>query len=165
MPTFEQIQQEIEGMLTIPEDELTEEQQAAMQAYLDELAGMESGKVDAFGQFLKMQAAVADACKKEAQRLSTKAKIAENRIAGLKGHYLTIMQQHGIKKASGTVYTLKIRETDSVDVMVAADALPEIFVRRKVTVEPDKTVIRDALKGGVEIEGCRLVKSCSLQVA
>lgn len=69
MPTFQQIQEEIASMLSVPDEELTDEQRAAMDAYLDDLGDMESAKVDAFGQFLKIQSSVADACKKESQRL------------------------------------------------------------------------------------------------
>ena len=42
MPTFETIQEEIAGMLSIPDDELTDEQRAAMDAYLDELGKLGS---------------------------------------------------------------------------------------------------------------------------
>lgn len=42
--------------------------------------------------------------------------------------------------------------------------LGEAFVRRKVTVEPDKKAIGDALKAGQEVPGCRIVESYSLQV-
>lgn len=37
MPTFNEIQQEIAGMLSIPDEELTPEQREAMDAYMDEL--------------------------------------------------------------------------------------------------------------------------------
>ena len=87
MPTFNEIQQEIAGMLSIPDEELTPEQREAMDAYMDELAKVEADKVDGFGQFLKIQAALADACKEEAKRLIAKAKAAEASLARLKEHY------------------------------------------------------------------------------
>ena len=70
MPTFNEIQQEIAGMLSIPDEELTPEQREAMDAYMDELAKVEADKVDGFGQFLKIQSALAEACKEEAKRLA-----------------------------------------------------------------------------------------------
>ena len=66
MPTFNEIQQEIAGMLSIPDEELTPEQREAMDAYMDELAKLEADKVDGFGQFLKIQSTLAEACKEEA---------------------------------------------------------------------------------------------------
>ena len=164
MPTFEQIQSEITSMLSIPDDELTPEQRAAMDAYMDELARAESDKVDGFGQFIKLQFALADACEEEAKRLAAKAKAAESRLAYLKELYITSMRTSGIKKISGNAYTISVREADAVAVTVQVETLPEIYRRTKITVEPEKTLIKEALKGGLNIPGCALVKTYSLQV-
>lgn len=86
MPTFNEIQQEIAGMLSVPDEELTPEQREAMDAYMDELAKVEADKVDGFGQFLKIQSTLAEACKEEARRLAAKARTAESRLAWLKEH-------------------------------------------------------------------------------
>jgi len=73
MPSFSDICDEISSMLSIPDEDLTDEQRAAMSAYLDDLAGQEADKVDAFGSFIRVESARAEACKKEAQRLANKA--------------------------------------------------------------------------------------------
>jgi len=164
MPSFEAIQEEIAGMLSIPDDELTDEQRAAMDTYLNDLGTQEAAKVDSFGQFLRVQSATADACKKEAQRLASKAKTAEGRISWLKAKYLDIMRSNGIRKIQGNVYALSIRESDAVAVPMDVSALPEIYLRRKESVEADKAVIKEALKAGQVIPGCELRKSYSLQV-
>ena len=51
MPSFSNILDEISAMLSIPDEELTDEQRAAMDAYLNDLARAEADKVDAFGSF------------------------------------------------------------------------------------------------------------------
>ena len=163
MPSFSNILDEISSMLSIPDEELTNEQRAAMDAYLNELAGQESDKVDAFGSFIRVESARAEACKKEAQRLANKARTAESRISYLKHLYLCTMQSNGLKKVQGSAYTLSIREADSVDVTDVA-ALPDVYLRRKETVEPDKAILKEALKGGLEIPGASLVKTSSLQI-
>lgn len=163
MPTFNEIQQELAGMLSIPDEELTPEQREAMDAYMDELAKLEADKVDGFGQFLKIQSALAEACKEEAKRLAAKAKAAESRLAFLKELYTTSMRTNGLKKLSGNAYTISVRESDVVAVEDVG-ALPEIYQRVKTTVEPEKAMIKEALKDGLEISGCRLVKTYSLQV-
>ncbi|MFV0348327.1 MAG: siphovirus Gp157 family protein [Halodesulfovibrio sp.] len=163
MTTFSNIQDEISSMLSIPDEDLTDEQRVAMDAYLNDLAGAESDKVDAFGQFVRVESARAEACKKEAQRLLNKAKTAEGRISYLKHLYLCSLQSSGLKKVQGSAYTLSIREADSVDVTDVA-ALPDLYLCRKETVEPDKVVLREALKGGMEIPGAALVKTQSLMV-
>ena len=163
MPKFSDICDEISSMLSIPDEDLTDEQRAAMDAYLNDLAGAEADKVDAFGQFVRLESAKADACKKEAQRLANKAKTAEGRISYLKHLYLCTMQSNGLKKVQGGAYTLSIREADSVDV-TDVSVLPDMYIRRKESVEPDKTVLKEALKGGLEIPGATLVKTSSLQI-
>ena len=163
MPSFEQIQDEISAMLSIPDEDLTDEQRAAMDAYLNDLAKAEANKVDAFGQFVRLESAKADACKKEAQRLANKAKTAEGRISYLKHLYLCTMQSNGLKKVQGNAYTLSVRESYRVDV-TDISALPDLYLRRKEIVEPDKVVLREALKGGVNIPGAALVKAQHLQI-
>lgn len=163
MPTFAAIQEEISAMLSVPDEELTDEQRAAMDAYLNELAGQEASKVDAFGQFLRLETARAKAIREEAQRLACRARSAENRLGWLRSKYLDTMQAVGLRKVSGSAYTLTIRETDAVEV-TDPSALPDLYVRRKEIVEPDKAVLRESLKAGVDVPGARLVKTQSLQV-
>lgn len=163
MATFDQIQNEIASMLDIPDEELTDEQRQAMDDYLAELADMEVAKVDGFGQFVKVQSALADACTKEAQRLARKANSATRRISWLKKSYLEIMFQRGLKKVCGNAYAISIRDSETV-VVESPDALPAIYVREKVTREPDKGVIKEALKGGLEVPGCYIQQMHSLQI-
>jgi hypothetical protein len=164
MPTFNEIQQEIAGMLSIPDEELTPRQREAMDAYMDELAKVEADKVDGFGQFLKIQSALADACKEEAKRLIAKAKAAEASLARLKEHYTTTLRTNGLKKVSGNAYTISVMESDAVAVTGRTEELPELYRRTKTTVEPEKGLIKEALKGGLTVPGCALVKTYSLQV-
>lgn len=163
MPSFSDIQDEISSMLSIPDEDLTDEQRAAMDAYLNDLAGAEADKVDAFGSFIRVESARAEACKKEAQRLANKAKTAEGRISYLKHLYLCTMQQNGLKKVQGGnvshVHAVSLADAQSVRA-----ALPDMYIRRKESVEPDKTVLKEALKGGLEIPGATLVKTSSLQI-
>lgn len=106
MPSFQNIQEEISSMLSIPDEELTPEQRSAMDAYLDDLGRMEVRKVDAFGRFLRLEQDHIDALKQEAQRLAARAKAAQNRIDGLRNHYVATMQQSGVTKIRGDIYCL-----------------------------------------------------------
>lgn len=165
MATFAQIQEEIGNMLDIPEEELTEEQKAEMDAYLDMLGNQEAEKVDGFAQFIKLESARAEALKEEGRRLSSKAKTAENRIAWLKNRYLTIMQNNGLKKVKGDLYSLSVRATPTV-IITNENAIPDdgIYIKTKIERTPDKIAIKEGLKGGLEIPGCELGTSYSLQV-
>ena len=162
--TFNEIQTEIAGMLSIPDEELTPEQKLAMDTYMDELAKLEADKVDGFGQFLRLQSDLVAACKEEAKRLAAKAKAAESRLAWLKEHYTTALRTNGLKKVSGRVYTISIRESESVAVTAQPGTLPPLYIRTKVIEEPDKPVIKEALKAGIAVPGCELVKTYSLNI-
>jgi len=164
MPTMQAIQEEIRNMLDIPDDELTEEQRQAMDAYLDDLASQESKKVDNFAAFIREEAAHAKFLKEESQRLASKARTAEGRISFLKARYLSILQEQGLSKVKGDVYSLSIRHTPMV--LIEDDSHLDDLYCRVVPAkrEPDKKTILEALKGGVEIPGCKLVLSDSLQI-
>lgn len=168
MPTFAQIQEEIRNMLEIPDDELTDEQLADMDIYLDELAKQEADKVDAFAQYLKLESARAEALKAESKRHAERAKAVENGLSRLKNHYLRVMAANNLKKVSGDVYTLSIRKNESVNAPTEKDnpealaALPEIYKRVKTFIQPDKAAIKEGLKAGLEIPGCSLQESFSL---
>jgi len=161
--SFEAIQTEISAMLDIA-DELTPEQQKEMDAYLNELAGQESDKIDSFAAFIREETARSLYFKEESKRLAQKAKTAEERIGYLKNRYLSIMQEHGVSKIKGNAYTLSVRHIPHV--VVDDDAqLDDLYMRIiPEKREPDKVVIREALKGGVVIPGCRLEQTDSLQI-
>ena len=162
--TFAQIQEEIAGMLDIPDDELNEEQRLALDAYLEELGSQEQEKVDNFAQFIRIEGARAEALKTEAARLASKARTAANRISYLKERYLDAMQRNGLQKVRGQIYALSVRASDVVTITNEA-ILPEKFVMEKTTIMPDKLAIRDALKKGEAVPGAILDKSYSLRVA
>ena len=163
MPSFSSIEQEISNMLDIPDEQLSDEQKAALDAYLNELGSQEASKIDNFALFVRLESARAEALRAEAQRLSSRARTAENRIAHLKMQYMQAITQAGLQGVKGNVYRLSIRGTDVVKITDDA-VLPSEYVRTKTTVEPDKTAIREALKSGQEVPGAALVKSFSLQV-
>ena len=151
-------------MLDVPDEELTPEQRAMMDAYLDELGRQETDKVDAFAQFVRLETDRVKAIKEEADRLRSKAKTAEVRIAWLKAQYIGIVQYHGLKKVKGNAYTLSIREDKAVVVPEDLSGLDEIFLNRKEVVAADKKVIKEALLRGEDVPGCELRTNYSLQI-
>jgi hypothetical protein len=164
MPHFKEILDEISLMLEVPDEDLTEEQKATMDTYLDELAGQEADKVDGIGQWMRLEAARAEALKAEATRLSNRAKSIQNRINWLKCGYLASMERAGVKKVRGEIYTMSVRATDVVRI-VDETALPEEFIKVTQTISPDKMALKSALKEGREVPGAELAKSMTLQIS
>ena len=173
LPSFSAIQSEIENILETydnPNNDLgeysiilNENQQAELDAYLEMLGTQEAEKVDGFAQFIKMSESQQAALKAEADRLMKRAKSLENTRNYLKMRYLQVMENHGLKKVSGSTYTLSRRATKCVQI-VDADIVPAGGKREKTIVEPDKRIIMELLKDGQEVPGCQLAESVSLQV-
>lgn len=173
LPSFETIQSEIQNILETYDNtdndldefstQLNEEQQAELDAYLEMLGTQEAKKVDGFAQFLRMSEAQQAALKAEADRLNKRARSLENTRNFLKMRYLQIMEKHGLKKVAGQTYTLSRRATKCVQVLDES-VIPESAIREKVTRELDKRVIMDMLKAGIDVPGCKLAESISLQV-
>jgi hypothetical protein len=113
---------------------------------------------------VKIQTGIAEACKAEADRLAKKAKAVTNKINFLKNFYLDTMRLKSVKKISGEVYTISIRESKKVAVTFDLSQIPELYLRRKEEVEADKQTIKEALKDGIKIPGCELVPSYSLSI-
>ena len=164
MLSLQNIEEEISLMLSIPDADLSEEQRTAMDSYLDELAGQEADKIDSFASFIRAESARAKYYREEAQRLSSKARVAEERIGFLKHRYLSTMQSAGLTKIQGNAYCVSIRHTPSVEVD-DVDKLDDLYCRIiPARREPDKKILSEALKGGTVIPGCRLVTNDSLQI-
>lgn len=159
--SFADIEEEIAGMLDVPDEELDMEQRLLMDAYLDELARLEQTKVDRMSSFVVNMKGRARAARDEAARLADKARAMEARCERVKRKYCEVMQARGLRKVSGEVYSISLRRFEKVEVTdLSAIADDPVLVRVKL--EPDKRAIAEALKGGMEIPGCRLADSVSL---
>ena len=161
-PNFAHVQEEISSMLSVADKDLTDEQRHLMDVYLNMLACQEAEKIDRFCQFIRLETARMEALKAEAQRLSGMAKTAENRIAFLKMHYLSIMQAYGLRKVKGNMYTASIREVPVVSVE-NPDMVPDDFWKMKIDRSIDKMMVKNHLVQGKDVPGCILQTSYSLQ--
>ena len=161
MPNFEEIETEISSMLSIPDEELDDEQRAEMDRYLNDLAQAESDKVDNVCGWMTAELARADACKKEGDRLKAKAKTIESRIHWLRHRYAETMLAHGVKKIKGEVYSISTRTTQATDI-ADESAIPAQYRIEKVVSDIDKRSILADLKAGKEIPGARLVERTSI---
>lgn len=162
MPSLANIEQEIQNMLDLAEYELSEEQQQALEQYIDELGEQEADKVDRMVSFIRRQLELAEYCRREARRLSKKAMSAENVAQRLKDHYLAVMTSNGLEKIKGNAYMLRIGKTEVVDIPDDWDGIDDKYL--KVTVEPRKADIKKALKAGEKVGGCTLAPSLFLRI-
>ena len=161
--TLRDIQDEIANVLDVDVSELNEEQVAALDGYLEELAGQEKDKIDGFAQFCRLQGERISALEAESKRLARRAKSLERGMNYLKSNYLGTMQKHGLQKLAGNVYAVSIRKTPVVRIE-DEKAIPAEYWTEKVERSVSKSMIKDAIKAGQEVPGACMAESYSLQV-
>ena len=160
--SFRDIQDEISYSLSIPDELLTEEQKKNHEEYLSRLGDTEEEKVDSFCQFSILELEKANSLEEEGKRLISKAKTIRNRIDYMKNIYLGVMQNHGLRKIAGKVYTLSVRESQAVAIE-DQNAIPAEFWVTNEEKRLDKVMVKNTIKAGIEVPGCSLVPTFSLQ--
>lgn len=119
-------------------------------------------KIENIGCWIKNLEADAAAIKAEAKAMSDRAKAAEKKAEGLRGYLAAVLAG---EKWSSPKVAISWRKSVAVEIDEAeVPELPEQYVRRKVSVEADKTAIKEALKAGESIEGCRLVERQNISI-
>jgi hypothetical protein len=144
-------------VLDLLEDEnLTDEQ--AKEILRDNLTGTKeaiAGKLLAYAQMIRNKKAEAEMCKNEAQRLSAKAKAAENRVRWMNDAIEFYFDATDQVCAFVGPFKIKLQDNGGKQPLVVekdAKDLPPVFQK----IEPDNEAIRKALEDGEDVEGCYL---------
>lgn len=128
-----------------------------------ELLELELGsKLLAIGKYCKSLIAEAKAIEQEIDRLSTRGGAIERKYE----HMMDLIQSH-IKpdqEIKDSQCVLKLRACPPSVKVTDKDMLPDQYIRMKVSREPDKEHIKQALKDGLVIPGAELVTNYSLQI-
>lgn len=128
----------------------------------DQLEGIEmerNAKIENICLWIKNLKSDAAAYKAEKDSFEKKRKTAENKAEALKKYVQFVLA--GEKFKTGKV-SVSYRKSESVE---CADVLkvPDDYLRYKDP-ELDKTKAKEALKAGIEIEGCKLVEKQNMQI-
>jgi hypothetical protein len=139
------------------------------QTVTDTLEGM-SGELEVKAAnvvgFTRNLEALAVAIKAEEERLSSRRKAVEKRAASLSAYVLSCMQVAGVQKIEGPRFRIAVRDNPpAVDVFDAAQ-VPAEFMRKPEPPPPavDKAAVKDALKAGKDVPGCRMTQGKRLEV-
>ena len=122
-----------------------------------------AAKMEAYAACIANYKAEAEACKAESKRLKERAERADKHADRLKEYMKMFMECTGREKVAAGNWKLSLRESVAVEVS-DMEILPEGYIREKVTREPDKAALKDAMKGGAAIPGAELVTRTSLQI-
>jgi hypothetical protein len=98
----------------------------------------------------------ADAIDAEIKRLTARKKTISNRQEWLREYLRSNMETSGIDKITCPLFTITLRKATDVVFIEDVDLLPKRF--QKITITPDKTAIKAALKLDIEVPGARMVE-------
>lgn len=117
-------------------------------------------KLENVALWIKNLQADAQAFKAEKEAFENRQKAAEKKIVSLM-KYLTDNLQG--EKFSTTKCAVSFKKSVRVDIF-DENLIPKKYLSKKVTLAPDKNAIKDLLKAGKRVGGCRLVENLNPQI-
>ena len=126
----------------------------------NELEEARDKKIEGVGLIVKSRAALVDELKEEKKRITDRISVLENQNKGTKEFLARYLDG---KKFETARVRYNYRKTTSVQIDDATK-VPAEYIRTKITEEPDKVAIKDALKKGESVPGCSLQESNNLTI-
>lgn len=143
---------ETEGEVTEEIDELLKINQEELQV-----------KAINYAKYVKNIEDNSSAIKGEITRLQELKKKNDSKVERLKGIISSAMKLYDTDKISNETMSLSVTKSTAV-IINDNNALGQEYIRRKTTLEPDKKLIKEALKNGEEVKGAELVINHNLQI-
>ncbi len=139
----------------------------AIKDTLESLSGDLEVKAVNVAMFVRGLDATIDAMKAAEKDMATRRKAAESRQKAVTEYLLEQMKRTGIDRIDAPQLTLSIRANPAAVEVFDAAQVPADYMAPPKPQEPtpDKTRIKDALKLGLEVPGCRLVTGTRLHIA
>lgn len=133
---------------------------------LDNLQMAFEKKAEHIACWIKNLTAESTAIRAEEEALSKRRKAAEKKAERLRGYLLACMvRPDGTSaKVSGARCAVSIRKNPPSAVVDDDVLLPDRYKVRKITIVPDKAMIRERLIAGEEIPGAHLEQSRSVMI-
>jgi len=130
---------------------------------IESLKGEFDAKTEAVACYIKELKANADALKAEKEALDERMKSALKKADWLSGYLSDNMRLVGKTKFETPKCKLSFRKSSSVFI-ADEELLDKAYMKEKITYTPDKTAIKDAIKGGSIVVGAELIEKESLQI-
>ncbi|WP_343656367.1 siphovirus Gp157 family protein [Cupriavidus sp.] len=107
----------------------------------------------------------ADAVKAEADAMADRAKRVRNRADAVKRYLHQCMTLAGVQKIEHPQFTISIRKNPESVQIFEEGLLPPDYLREiPARYEPDKALIKQAIKDGHDVPGAKLTRGESLQI-
>lgn len=118
---------------------------------------------DNVAALIKNIEAESDAIKNEEKNLSERRKSKDKKVDGLKKYLASAMIVNGQKKIETPRVKLSTLITPSVSI-IDLSLIPSEYHRIKTVDEPDKDLIKRALKSGETVDGAELIFNASVTI-
>jgi hypothetical protein len=114
-----------------------------------------------YGYVIKTFESETDILENEIKRLNA-LKIARSKaIDKLKVTISNAMQLYGINEVKAPTFKMNFRKSESVEV---SDLLDQTYIVQKVSYQPDKIAIKNAIKEGKTVNGAAIIINYNLQI-
>lgn len=130
---------------------------------LNQLEIDQKTKMDNIACYIKNLNADVEAIKNEEKNLAARRKAKENQVERLKSYLSSNMQYAGYNKFESARCVLSFRSSKAVEIEEGAQ-IPENYINVKITEEPNKKALKEALEMGEIIEGVSIVEKKNLQI-
>jgi hypothetical protein len=114
-----------------------------------------------YGYVIKNFESEVDIIEDEIKRLNALKKARQNAVDKLKTNISDAMQLFGILEVKAPTFKMNFRKSESVEIF---EGLDQEFITEKVSYQPDKIAIKNAIKEGRQINGAALVTNLNLQI-
>lgn len=118
-------------------------------------------KIEATALYLRELDAEAKAAKDEADRMIARVKSMQKRSDYLKAMLLDAL--HATGKVKTARVSVSIRTTLAVQIN-QEQAIPEAFTTKKITISPNKVLIKETISAGGCVPGCELIERESVSI-
>lgn len=114
-----------------------------------------------YGYVIKNFESEVDIIDEEIKRLNALKKARVNAVDKLKNNISDAMQLFGILEVKAPTFKMNFRKSESVEIY---EGLDKEFILEKVSYQPDKIAIKNAIKEGRTVNGASIVTNFNLQI-
>ena len=133
---------------------------------LEGMSGALEAKATNIASLVKHLEVTAEAIKQAEEQMANRRKAINNRIQSIKDYTLNVMVANNIEKIDTPHFRLSVAKNPAAVDIWDITQVPAHFMRQPEPPPPapDKTAIKESLKLGEDVPGCRLSQSLRLAI-
>ena len=133
---------------------------------LESMSGELEAKATNMSFVIRNLEATAASIKEAEAAMASRRRAMENRVARIKDYLLANMMIAGIQKIECPHFRIAVRENPPAVEIYEPGLIPVEYMRQPEPPPPlpDKTAIKEAIKEGQEVPGCKLTRGVRLEI-